>query len=356
LLETSRLIGNGSRVRLNLDALAEKGTSYSLFPGQILGVRGNNPSGRLLNVSEFVYPPIPPSAFTEVAKLSEFYREKGEPIQVMLAAGPFTLPDSLEYEPFESILDEAHESNPHVLILMGPFVDSTHPMIVEGLCSYDPETLFRVKIADRIRSKLKPTTNVIFVPSTSDLLSEWPLLPQAPIGQTFKDAQTELMREKLGLNFSNMLVLPNPVTFLINECILTVSNTDTLLEMAGSETGRSFGSSLDRFSLFFQHLFQQRHLHPISPSSHRIHYDHGESLVMGIKPDILIIPSALKHNVKLVEDVVCVNPGKLCKGKVSGTYGRIIIHPLDVQEMAEAGEEEVANCVGSRARVELIKL
>jgi DNA polymerase alpha subunit B len=370
VLETSRLIGNGTRIPLNLDKLILSGKGYSLFPGQIVGVRGNNPSGRLLNVSEFIYPPLAPVATTQVKRYLELYpsskEDSKDPLVLMTGCGPFTLPDSLEFEPLEVLLKSVEKTMPDVLILMGPFIDASHPLIVEGLSAHDPRSLFKIKVMDRVKALLQvlPSLQVILVPSTNDLISDWPLLPQPPLGAEVTDAETLKSTEALGLNLPRLLVLPNPVTFLLNEILITISNTDTLVELAGSESGRTEqGSTIkpDRLALFFRHLLQQRHVHPLFPSTHKIHYEHGSPFLMGVRPDLLIIPSLLKPSVKAVEGVLCLNPGTAVKGKVAGTYGRLVVHPLDLSLGLDAladggGDEELEARIEPRTRVELFKL
>lgn len=47
MLETSRMIGGGSRVRIDVSEV----TSFSFFPGQIVVLTGINSSGSLFNVT-----------------------------------------------------------------------------------------------------------------------------------------------------------------------------------------------------------------------------------------------------------------------------------------------------------------
>lgn len=51
----------------------------------------------------------------------------GSALSVMVAAGPFTTSDSLEYEPLEDLLRVVVARKPDVCVLAGPFVDANHP-------------------------------------------------------------------------------------------------------------------------------------------------------------------------------------------------------------------------------------
>lgn len=47
----------------------------------------------------------------------------------MVASGPFTQSDSMTYQPLEDLVLYVKEHQPHVLILIGPFLDVMHPQV-----------------------------------------------------------------------------------------------------------------------------------------------------------------------------------------------------------------------------------
>ena len=105
-----------SVVPINLSKVSE----YSIFPGQIIAVEGTNLTGNLLEAK---------NVFSSgYASHSDPPRLKND-INITIAAGPFTTIDNLSYEPLINLLDRIKEENPHVLILIGPFVEYTHPQI-----------------------------------------------------------------------------------------------------------------------------------------------------------------------------------------------------------------------------------
>ena len=100
-------------------------------------------------------------------------------------------------------------------------------------------------------------------------------------------------------------------------------------------------------------------------------------------PDVLILPSKLKHFAKasrmrcdlchhlltigfrssgrlqIVDSVVTVNPSYLAKASSAGTFCKMAIHPVARTELvaaAERGDEEQEHRVYERARVDLIRI
>lgn len=54
----------------------------------------------------------------------------------MVAAGPFTTGDSLAYDALRELMELVRRDRPHVLILMGPFLDVSNQVIESGDISY----------------------------------------------------------------------------------------------------------------------------------------------------------------------------------------------------------------------------
>ena len=129
LLEGSRGFSRGRRTRLDVQNLQ----SYSLYPGQIVLVEGINSSGRSMvatNIIEGLPKPMPRTAPQKLLEYhSSSYYQGGKAMNVMVAAGPFTTNDNLLYEPFRDLLGRILDAKPDLLILMGPYVDLSQPLL-----------------------------------------------------------------------------------------------------------------------------------------------------------------------------------------------------------------------------------
>lgn len=86
-----------------------------------MALKGVNNSGKLLTVSELLPIPLPSLAVHDAAELYEYnYGEKmqGKPIDMCIAAGPYTLDDDLSYLPLEDLLHTLASEQPDILLLV----------------------------------------------------------------------------------------------------------------------------------------------------------------------------------------------------------------------------------------------
>ena len=60
-----------------------------------------------------------------------------DPLRMMVASGPFTPSDNAKFVPLNDLLEVTRNERPHVLILMGPFIDSEHKAFENGSVLYD---------------------------------------------------------------------------------------------------------------------------------------------------------------------------------------------------------------------------
>ena len=163
---------------------------------------------------------------TPARRMSEYNHSKlyqnGEALSVVVACGPFTTADNLEYEPLEELLTNVASEKPDVLILVGPFVDASHPLLQQGdatlftrgedgaplygeehSASYEMVFIEKV-IRDGLKSYFNSAddfggslpTQVILVPSLLDAHHEC-VYPQPPFGDR-DQLQTSFFEEPLG--------------------------------------------------------------------------------------------------------------------------------------------------------------
>ena len=175
-LEGSRITSNGARVDLNLDNTQ----SFSIFPGQIVAATGTNSTGTNFTPTVMYQGAAYPMMRTQPEAFLEHYftgaDEGTQVVDIMVAAGPFTTTDDISYSPLEvrtaglarffvcfvpyrrpmhcalrlprwpavpiadgsngvrmllrqDLLDVIKRETPDAVILLGPFVDESHPII-----------------------------------------------------------------------------------------------------------------------------------------------------------------------------------------------------------------------------------
>ncbi|CAN1794757.1 DNA polymerase alpha subunit B [Linum perenne] len=313
MLQSSTEHSGGQRVRLDL----QKVNQFSVFPGQIVGVEGHNPSGYCLIASKLV-DTVPLSANNDEnlhpAKRQSLGQElqsanlsspDGE-ISVLIASGPFTTTDNLFYEPLSELLAYARRKQPQLLILLGPFLDSQHPDINKGTVDMSFNDIFRLEIIKRVQDYVEhmgQNARVILVPSIRDANHDF-VFPQPAFDIHPPDLKHQVTS------------ITNPGTFEANKVRVGCCTVDILKQLSGEELSRFY---------------------PLYPPAEDVPVDFSlapRALRIESVPDILILPSDMKYFIKVLtiggttEDeaakkCICINPGRLAKGEGGGTFAEL---------------------------------
>lgn len=375
VLETSRRTGAGLRVPLRVDSLP----SVQFFPGQIVALRGINASGEYFSVKEVLPVPLLPPAASSPATIDSINERLGgtdteHPLNVLIASGPYTADDNLDFEPLKELCQKAADEHADGLILIGPFIDIEHPLIATGdfdlpeVKGYDPDTatlatVFRHCITTPLQrlAAAVPSITIILVPSVRDAVSKhvsWP--------------QEQLPKKELGLP-KQVRMVSNPITLSLNETVFGICAHDVLYELRREEVLSGKPAEGNLLSRLPRYLIEQRHFAPIFPPSARENLPRsgaegglatGAMLDMSyfklgewwnVRPDVLITPSVLPPFVKVVESVLVINPGTLSKRRAAGTYAHMAIHPRKMTD-EERQEKQLSHKIFERARVDITRI
>ncbi|ESQ28529.1 hypothetical protein EUTSA_v10018287mg [Eutrema salsugineum] len=330
LLQSSAERTSGQRVPLDLNRLNQ----FSIFPGQIVGIEGQNPSGHYFTASKLVdsvpltvttdvdLPPAKKQNLDqEVLPLADESREKTD-VSFIVASGPFTTTDNLLFEPLNELLAYAKRKPPQLLVLLGPFVDSEHPEIKKGAVDATFNEIFHVEVLRKLQDYVEfmgSEVRVVLVPSIRDANHDF-IFPQPPFNIHIPDLEHQ------------MTSLSNPGTFEANQVKVGCCTVDVLKHLSGEEMSKNpSGATTDRMSRLASHLLRQRSFYPLYPPPESLPYDSTlapKALQISSIPDILLLPSDMRYFVKVLslgegEDAVkcvCVNPGRLAKGEGAGTF------------------------------------
>jgi DNA polymerase alpha subunit B len=333
VLETSRRTGSGLRVPLKMGALS----GYQFFPGQIVALRGINVSGEDFLVNEILeVPSLPVAASTPAGIEAHTQRLRGDPeamdsdsapaaLNVLVAAGPYTADDNLDFEPLHELCRQAADTYADALILSGPFLDMEHPLLASGDFDLPEEaltepdtatmmTVFKYLIVPALQLLVSanPNVTILLVPSVRDAISQHVSWPQELL---------QLPRKEIGLPKA-VRAVGNPATISINEIVTAISSQDILGELRHEElTG---GKLRDQalLSRLPRYLIEQRHFFPLYPPVDRSllpktgteggippgamldigYLKLGEML--NVRPDLLVIPSSLPPFAKVMIPVI----------------------------------------------------
>ncbi|KAG2153032.1 DNA polymerase alpha/epsilon subunit B-domain-containing protein [Suillus bovinus] len=323
ILESSRSHGDGLRVPLQLAQDLKIRGGYKglggvgLFPGAVVALKGRNGGGGYFIASEIMaIPPMPASPTPPSNAAASF--------DMCIACGPFTPDANLDYKPWRSLIVHLKASKPAVVLLLGPFVDATHAHIHDGIVDETPSDIFKHQFIVPLRDFLSqsPTSTVLLVPSVNDIVSDHAVFPQCELDDEF-------------CGDPRIRLLPNPARFSLNGICFAVCSVDVLYHLRKEEYFRRGeevdsivcepGAASDPMSNLSRYILQQRSFYPIFPVpldvAHEVNLDVSHSAELRVAespddpgPDVLVLPSRLKHFSKVVDSSVVVNPSYLTKG------------------------------------------
>lgn len=320
LLETPRSRGGAMRVKLNLSGVS----TLSLIPGQLVALKGTNSSGRELIVDEFLT--LSPPPFRQVEDV-----ENMPSLTHIVAAGPYTTTKDLDFAPLKDLLAQPADS----FVLLGPFIDSAHPLVSAGDFSIPGNEAATME--DLFKHKISPLLNacsaqIVLIPSTRDAVSAHVAFPQPA-----------LVRKKLDLN-KHVSCRTNPGQFSINELMFATANCDVMRGVAQTEYTKSNPEHI--MARAARHVVEQRSLYPLLPGpfakqpgipeeNQTLTYHHLDKAYLGlcdfvdVTPDIIIMPSQMTPVVRVVSSVVIINPGYLTRVDSGGSYAQITTKPYE---------------------------
>ncbi|KAH9411430.1 DNA polymerase [Ordospora pajunii] len=282
-------------VRLNLEHLCR----YSVFPGQIIAVKGKNIGGDEIIVERLDCVPV---VDVNTADAGSLGNASNNP-RIIAFQGPYYSELSeCGVDVFERVL--AMEAD--ILILIGPFVKPLQELGGEspfGVLS----DVFMPKVRRWLRQHL--WRKVVLVPSIGDptCLNVYP-------------------QEAIDTEEERMYCVSNPCEIFVNRCLVAISSLDMPLEICSEECFYNSGDADatdvcgellfkgDRMDRLAHHLVFQRSFVPVFPSRSAISYSSPEGLMMGMAPDVYLVVSRLKGFCRRAGPSLVVNLGFVARG------------------------------------------
>ena len=391
LLEGSGRDSGGRRIKLELQDIP----AMSLFPGQIVMAYGVCSSGRSMAVKKLIEGEPLDRPKTSPKQLLEYHHstryQGGKALSVMTAAGPFTTADNLDYAPFMDFLSKVLTNKPDLVILLGPFVDSSQPIMASGEMVLKEEddngkvtgehaASFELVFVEKV---IRDGINLIFqvaeedgtdlpthfvlVPSLLDGHHEC-VFPQPPFGDR-DPVETPYFKEPLGIldikhssGDSNKRVhlMPNPCMFRLNEVLFGATSMDAMFNLSQDKVMEKVNTPMERFA---GHLLQQHSFSPQFPPPPRalcqLDLRYIKQWTMKANPDVLILPSKLGMGgyITNVMDTLVLNPGTLVRGETGGTYSEMHIHPMAEEELKQhMTDDAITHDVSKRTHTKVIRI
>ncbi|KZC06471.1 DNA polymerase alpha subunit B, partial [Dufourea novaeangliae] len=292
---------NAPIVRLDLGGIKR----YSVFPGQIVAVEGTNTVGNYLLAKELFV-----KGYAPIAETPNLTRD----LKVYVAVGPFTPSDNLNYQPLWDLMERVAEEEPNVLILIGPFIEYTHPQI-KNCTLKDTYQEFFDKILSKVMQCLQgKCTRVVLVPSNRDIHHE----------AVFPTPEFAIYTNKIGSNSSNLYTMPDPCVVNVEGLQIGVTSVDIVRHLGQQEVSNTPG--MDRLGRLADHVLSQATFYPLYPPFMGLNLDTTlwkKYACFERQPHIIILPSDIKHYCKVVNECLVLNPERLQKY----IYAKLCIRP-----------------------------
>ncbi|XP_074105563.1 DNA polymerase alpha subunit B isoform X2 [Cotesia typhae] len=258
---------------------------YSFFPGQIISVEGKNPTKDAL----CAYRVIPGISFGPKPPVLN------EPLQIMVAAGPFTSKPG-NYQQLYNLMAHVAQTEPNVLILIGP-------LMAEKDIEPPKKDMFEnliTKIMSYVDGK---STQVVLVSSYEDILHDG-----------FYPTAEYRLRESV--KKPNLHLMPDPCTIEVDGLIIGATSVDIIRHLSSEEISYKMPQR-DRLGRLAEHLLLQSSYYPLFPPPPEVPLDlllWAECSTMSVQPHILLVPSAMQYFYKYSNGTHIINPSKVSKG------------------------------------------
>ncbi len=306
MLQGTQDLSRGRSIAIDTSQVKE----FTLFPGQIVQADVTNPTGSRLIASKLTYDASP-----AMASMNKTGLRDGDTMNVVVACGPYTTADDLDYQPFKDLMEYIEANKPGLVILCGPFVDCKHAKIEQ--CDTNGETF--EEIFTKLMVALKETlarlgdkTVVICQPSSRDVHHKFVY----PTPAFDKSHDTDKIK-----------MVPDPALISVDGIVFGLTSTDILFHLGKEEISYPPRSG-DRLRRLVNHLLQQQSFYPLFPPSEDVNIDLEQLENVGslpVQPHVLVTPSDLLHFFKDVNGGLVMNPHRLTKGSGGGVFARLAI-------------------------------
>lgn len=297
-----RLVGLNQEEMHSVQLDLSKCKNYSLYPGQVVLVRGVNVRGDAIVVDQI-------KSSTNVC-YSPAPKITSKPLSIVAAAGPYTSNEDLFFQPLQELVKYCHENPPDVLIMTGPFLNVKGTALINMANRFDRHF---DRMIDQLAHNLSCHTHILIISSHEDANSSF-VYPTHPY---------ESEKQNCNIHF-----LPDPCVVDIEGLHIGITSVDTIGMLSNNELSLNEGSDPIKRSIF--HMFHKKTFYPLRPGS--IPLDIGlahKFAKLNVLPHVLILPSDLKEFIRDYNNCLCINPGHIYTEQGTGKFAKFVIHPTD---------------------------
>nr|CDJ89005.1 DNA polymerase alpha and DNA polymerase alpha epsilon domain containing protein [Haemonchus contortus] len=293
----------GTVIKLDLSRLPE----VTIYPGQLVSFLGSFEGGdRFITSRQFSPAPLPLAPLRKTLVDENF--------RMWCASGPFTTTDNCSYEPLCDLLDMVAKEQPHVLILMGPLVESKNVFMQRPEFPETYESVMNQLMRNIAKSLEGCRTEVIVQPAPFRDACCQPIFPTPPF--LFSSDVCKKMGKRLHC-------VSDPCIARLNGIEVAFTSSEVIMHLSKTEWHSSpEQENRDRITRLNSHILEQRSLYPLLPPAIPSSIEELMKICnLRAAPHVIINSSVLAASIKNINGTIFVNPGITSRGG-SGTFLR----------------------------------
>lgn len=128
--------------------------------------------------------------------------------------------EDLKYDPVRDLLNYVAENQPHILMLIGPFVDENHPILAKGDIKETFEEFFEDLIGGISTALSDTNVRIILVSSMKDI-HHMKVFPTPAYNLAYR--------------YPNVVVVEDPSVLKLDDLLVGVTSVDVMYHIAQEE-------------------------------------------------------------------------------------------------------------------------
>jgi len=266
---------------------------YSIYPGQFIKVTGFCGENTIYAQS------VQKLGFSQEKHPQGTWTLSSNP-RILVAGGPYSGKEDLEYEFLQTIIEAVHSSNPSTVVLMGPFIEQSNTLISKCQVHsnyFGVQNGTIMELQNKIFEQIKKETlgkEVVVLPSPKDIAHPFPI-PSVPFQWPSAEEWFKMC--------------PSPSVFKLQDLTLAVLPYDIIHQLVKNTETLSDRKS-NKIATAMENLLISSNFAPVLPSGLQVDPLLLKELFWDSVPDIILTTSKMHFTRQEVFGTLFLNSQK----------------------------------------------